>query len=103
MEKRKPHYPLERVKMLIRQGAFRVTRTALSDAVRDFGLMGAEQLSEHVLALTAAGFRKSMTTLHDHTLWQDVYRKDVMGVPAYVKIQIAADLTVIFSFKRLEA
>jgi motility quorum-sensing regulator/GCU-specific mRNA interferase toxin len=102
MEKRKPHYSLERVKTLIRQGSFRVTRTALSDAARDFNLIGAERIAEHVLALKPAHFRKSMTTLHDHALWQDVYRKDVTGVAAYVKIQIADDLTVIISFKRFE-
>ena len=102
MEKRKPHYPLERVKALIRQGAFRVTRTALESAVRDFGLVDSGQLSEHVLALTPADFRKSMTTLHDHTLWQDVYHKPVTGVAAYVKVQIVNDSTVIISLKQLE-
>jgi motility quorum-sensing regulator/GCU-specific mRNA interferase toxin len=102
MEKRKPHYSLECIRALIRQGSFRVTRTALSDAVRDFGLVDAGQLSEQLLALTSADFRKFMTTLHDHTLWQDVYHKDIMGVAAHVKIQIAADLTVIISFKKLE-
>ncbi len=102
MEKRRPHYSLERIKALIRQGLFRVTRTALSDAVKDFGIIGAERLSEYVLALTPSDFQKSMTTLHDHTLWQDVYRKDVMGMAAYVKVQIAKDLTVIISFKRFE-
>jgi motility quorum-sensing regulator/GCU-specific mRNA interferase toxin len=102
MEKRKPHHSLERLKFLIRQGEFRVTRTALENAVRDFGLVGPGPLSEHVLALTPADFRKSMTTLHDHRLWQDVYNKPVAGVGAYVKVQIVDDSTVIISFKQLE-
>ena len=43
-----------------------------------------------------------MTTLHDSRLWQDVYRPEVEGTPAYVKIQVVDDTTVVISFKELE-
>lgn len=102
MEKRKPHYALSRVKALIRQGAYRATQTALQCAVRDFGYIEASQLAQCVLALEIKDFYKSMTTYHDSTLWQDVYRPTIKGAPAYVKVQIVDDTTVVISFKRLE-
>lgn len=102
MEKRKPHYALPRIKTLIRQGAYRVTRTALGCATRDFGYIEASQLAERVLKLAVKDFYKSMTTLHDSTLWQDVYHPMIEATPAYVKVQIVDDNTVVISFKQLE-
>ncbi len=102
MEKHKPHYMLSRVKELIRQNAYRVSRTALCCAVRDFGYIEACQLAECVLRLDAKDFYKSMTTLNDYRLWQDVYRPIIEQSPAYVKVQIVDDTTVIISFKALE-
>ena len=110
MEKRTPHYTLSRIKELVRRGAYRVTRTALLCAARDFGYVETSQLAECVLALESRSFYKSMTTHHDSTLWQDVYRPTVKGTPAYVKIQIVSaqeparrdDTMVVISFKRLE-
>ena len=102
MGKRRPHYALSRVKALIEQGAYRVSRTALQCAVRDFGYVEASQLADGVLGLTFKDFYKSMTTLHDSRLWQDVYRPELEETPAYVKIQIVDDTTVVISFKALE-
>ena len=102
MEKRKPHYALSRVKALIQEGAFRVTRTALQCAVRDFSYVQSSQLAKCVLELEFRDFYKSMTTLHNSALWQDVYHPDIGGTPAYVKIQIVEATTVVISFKRLE-
>ena len=102
MEKRKPHYALSRVKALIKQGAYRVTRTALRDAARDFRFIEASQLAECVLEFEVKHFYKSMTTLNDPALWQDVYHPEIKGTSAYVKIQIVDDATVVISFKLLE-
>ncbi len=93
---------MSRVKALIQQGDYRVTRTALHCAARAFGYIEASQLAQSVLTLEGKDFYKSMTTLHDSKLWQDVYRPHVEGVPAYVKVQIVDDATVVISFKRLE-
>jgi len=60
-------------------------------------------LAECALRLDVREFYKSMTTLHDPTLWQDVYHPKIEGMPAYVKIQIVDDTTVIISFKALES
>ena len=102
MEKRRPHYTLSRVKSLIQEGAYRVTRTALRCATRDFGYVEASQLADCVLGLQVKDFYKSMTTLHNSTLWQDVYHPRIERTPAYVKIQIVDDTTVVISFKTLE-
>jgi motility quorum-sensing regulator / GCU-specific mRNA interferase toxin len=102
MEKRRAHYALSRVKTLIQEGAYRVTRTALQCATRDFGYVEASQLADCVLGLEVSDFYKSMTSLHDSSLWQDVYHPMIEGTPAYVKIQIADDTTVVISFKALE-
>jgi motility quorum-sensing regulator/GCU-specific mRNA interferase toxin len=102
MEKRKPHQALSRVQALIRSGAYRVTRSALNSAVCDFGFSEAAQLAECVLGLESRDFYKSMTTLHDPTLWQDVYRPEIEHRRAYVKVQIVENCTVVISFKKLE-
>lgn len=102
MEKRKPHYALARVKELICDGSYRATRTALLSAASDFGFIEASQLAACVLELGSGDFYKSMTTLYDTTLWQDVYRTFVRSTRAYVKVQIMDGNTVIISFKRLE-
>lgn len=102
MEKRRAHYDLVRVKALIHQGAYRVTRVALSCARRDFALTEPKQLAEVVLSLSSARLYKSMTTAADSRVWQDVYHGDVDGIDAYIKIQILDENTVIISFKALE-
>jgi motility quorum-sensing regulator/GCU-specific mRNA interferase toxin len=93
---------LVRVKELIRQGSYRATRTALACAARDFGFVESGNLAECVLALEPKHFYKSMTAIHDNTLWQDVYHQPVGEMLAYVKVQILSDNTVIISFKLLE-
>lgn len=102
MEKRKPHHPLSRVKMLIQEGSYRVTRTALQCATRDFGYIDPSQLAARVLELSPKDFYKSMTTFHDSKRWQDVYRPTIEGTAAYVKVQIMEDTTVVISFKNMQ-
>ena len=55
-----------------------------------------------VLGVKESDFYKSMTTIYDATLWQDVYRPKMGGIPAYVKVQIVDSTTVVISFKSLE-
>ncbi|MBI2435408.1 MAG: type II toxin-antitoxin system MqsR family toxin [Candidatus Hydrogenedentes bacterium] len=102
VEKKKPHYPLQRVKELIREGSYRVTRTAIRTAARDFRLFKSPQLAGSVLGLTAHDFYKSMTSYDNAKIWQDVYRQEIRGKLAYVKMQIVDETTVIISFKQVE-
>lgn len=60
------------------------------------------QIAECILKLEAHEFYKSMTTLYDSRIWQDVYRSAVGDTGAYIKVQIFDGETVVISFKRLE-
>ena len=71
MEKKIPHCPLPMVKNLVDAGQVRTTSTARIGA-SELGLDFPGMLAV-ILALTPADFYKSMTTHHDHTIWQDVY------------------------------
>ena len=54
-----------------------------------------------VMALTPAGFYKSMTTHAEHRIWQDVYRVRIAsGVEVYLKLTVIDDLLIV-SFKEL--
>ncbi|WP_353311444.1 type II toxin-antitoxin system MqsR family toxin [Candidatus Albibeggiatoa sp. nov. NOAA] len=44
-------------------------------------------------------FYKSMTTYHDHRLWQDVYHYPYQGKMLYIKIMAHEDSYLIVSFK----
>ncbi len=98
MEKRTPHCKLQIVKAMVEAGKVRTTRTALRDAASlelDFSGMLAV-----VKALTPKDFYKSMTTYHDHTVWQDVYRPTTDYGELYLKITVIEDVLIV-SFKEL--
>lgn len=98
MEKRKAHYPLGRVKELVRQNNVRVTKTALINAA-DLGF-GFDAIKETVILLEPGDLYKSMTTYAHATLWQDVYHFPSVVGDIYLKLQIIDDLLII-SFKEL--
>jgi len=86
MEKRLPHYDLARVQeKVVSLGAAAFTKTAL-DGGRAMGLTLAEMMAV-IGSLRRDDFRKSMTTLADHRVWQDVYAAPTpVGIMAYIKI-----------------
>lgn len=98
MEKTKPHCPLSTVKNLIASGQVRATATAIMDA-HHLGFDN-EAMYQEVLRLEPSDFYKSMTTYHDHTVWQDVYRHRAKGKMLYIKLTVIADVLVV-SFKEL--
>ena len=100
MEKRKPHYALERIKdQVAKAGIQAFTRTAL-DGGAQMGLLSTEMLTT-VLSVERSMFHKSMTTYQDHRVWQDLYHVPTpMGV-AYVKFTLRPDGAIVISFKRL--
>jgi len=99
MEKRKAHYSLDRVKKMIKNGNFYVTKIALKTAISDFSYTEIE-IIKTVLNLVDSELYKSMTSIYNNKLWQDVYKKDIQDVKAYIKIQIKDNNTVIISFKK---
>lgn len=99
MEKRVPHYALKDVQdAAIRLGAAAFTKSAI-DGGREMGLTLAEMLAV-IAGLDRRAFYKSMTTLADHRVWQDVYHGTTPAGPAYVKVTLREGAVVI-SFKRL--
>ncbi len=99
MEKRTPHYKLNKVKALIQAGQYIITGTARKTAAYDFAFTE-EQIVETILSLEMNSFYKSMTSYEDYSLWQDVYKMLLEDTHrAYIKIQIISENSVIVSFK----
>jgi len=105
IDKWKPHYSLEKLKELVRNGRYIITKSASQDAFR-LGLSEHEIL-EVVLSLKMDDFYKSMTSYRNHKLWQDVYKPRVYiqdeEMELYIKLQKSTDSKcVIISFKKSE-
>jgi motility quorum-sensing regulator/GCU-specific mRNA interferase toxin len=95
MEKLRPHYDLATIKALVaRLGAAAFTQTAM-DGGRAMGLTTSEMLAV-ITGVGRGDFFKSMTTLHDHKVWQDVYHvmTPVQKI-AYVKVTMRDNAPVI--------
>lgn len=95
MEKRTPHYDLGKIQATVaRLGAGAFTKTAL-DGGRAMGLTTPEMLAV-MAGLSLGDFYKSMTTLADHRVWQDVYHADTpVGKAAYIKVTMRDNAPVI--------
>ncbi|MCB1190595.1 MAG: type II toxin-antitoxin system MqsR family toxin [Leptospiraceae bacterium] len=99
LEKDTPKYKLEKVRKLLSEGNYNITDTAIESAFDDFELEEYEIMKE-VETLKENNFYKSMKS-QQQSGWQDVYRKLVKGVEAYIKITIyEGKLLIVISFKR---
>lgn len=98
MEKKKPHCPLPKVKALVQAGNVRATESAQEGAAL-LGFDFADMVAV-VAALEMADFYKSMTTLADHRIWQDVYRPNTPAGDLYLKLTVIEDVLIV-SFKEL--
>ncbi|MCT8335084.1 type II toxin-antitoxin system MqsR family toxin [Leptospira sp. 85282-16] len=98
MEKRVCHYPLKKIKELIIEGKFSITKNAQKTAIEQFGY-GETEIINEVLNLHNSDFFKSMTSHNNHLLWHDVYKKESNNYKLYIKIQISNSNTLVISFK----
>ncbi|MGH8226016.1 MAG: type II toxin-antitoxin system MqsR family toxin [Gammaproteobacteria bacterium] len=98
MEKRVPQYDLEVAQAMIRESKVRATKSALAGSA-ELGL-DFQGMIEIVLSLTGESFHKSMTTYHDHRIWQDVYRPETVVGDVYLKLTVIDDVLIV-SFKAL--
>ena len=99
MEKRKPHFELDRI-----EAAFADTdslnRTFSSKQGADELEMDDGDVVAIIQALRKADFDKSMTSVGDHRIWQDVYKPIVAGRELYVKFTLdAQQALLLISFK----
>lgn len=98
-----PCYNLDHIKQLIGAGQYRITVSALQDALA-MGF-GAEDICDCVLIwLDGSHFYKSMPAERIPGLWQDVYKLAYRERHVYLKLQIGfTDQSVIISFKEDES
>jgi len=96
VEKSTPHCRLGRVRELVAAGRVEFTVAARRGASQ-MGF-GEDGVYEVLMRLTTADFYKSMTTYHDHAVWQDVYRPVTRHGAVYLKLTVTDDVLVV-SFK----
>jgi len=99
MEKRRPTYDLDAIKLAIGSvDTLAITTSALRDATA----LGFDRggIVAVIHSVERRMFVKSMTTFADHRLWQDVYHVPARGLLLYVKFQadVVSEFTVM-SFK----
>ena len=99
MEKRKPHYELDRIKAAFADTAT-LNRTFSSKQGADELEMDDAEVVAVIQALSNADFDKSMTSMSDHRVWQDVYKPSAAGRALYVKFTLdARQAPLLISFK----
>jgi motility quorum-sensing regulator/GCU-specific mRNA interferase toxin len=97
VEKLRPNYRLADIKSAFADSS-RLNRTFFSmQGADDLGLDSQEVV---VQSLAQADFEKSMTSLADHRVWQDVYKPVHDGRTLYVKFTLDARQSILLiSFK----
>ncbi len=98
MEKGRAHYALVTVKAHIGAGTVRITISALAGAAAlGLDLRG---VLDVIRELEPTDLYKSMTTIADHRIWQDVYHKATPAGYVYLKLTVVDGLLIV-SFKEL--
>ncbi|WP_294535452.1 type II toxin-antitoxin system MqsR family toxin [uncultured Rhodoblastus sp.] len=94
MEKRRPTYDLDAIKLSM--GSIE-TLAITTSALRDATALGFDRggVAQAINSIEKSMFYKSMTTFADHRLWQDVYHVPSQGWTLYIKFQ--ADVVTEFS------
>lgn len=75
-EKRVPHYDLEKIKKLIKDKKYTITKIAQDNARIDFDLT-VKDVVRYIQTLDKACFYKSMTSIYNNKIWQDVYHLNI--------------------------
>lgn len=98
MEKRTPHYALDSIKATFTSASkLRITVTARTTA---FALgIYLDGIVTLIQSITREMFFKSMTSLGDHRIWQDVYHVPFASTVLYVKLTTDAEGYLVISFK----
>lgn len=103
MEKRKPHYGLDTLKMLLLHESTRIITRSARQGAATLGYFDNESMVARILKLSSREFYKSMNTYGNSAIWQDVYRTNDGNVGIYIKLQKSLDgKGVIISFKPLD-
>lgn len=99
MEKLKPHYGLATIKAAFADPAS-LNRSFVSRQGADELDMDDAAVVAVIQGLSSSDFDKSMTSIADHRVWQDVYKPTVAGQTLYVKFTLDAQQALfLISFK----
>jgi motility quorum-sensing regulator/GCU-specific mRNA interferase toxin len=102
MEKRKPHYALDIIKAAFAD-AGSLNRSFVSKQGADELDMDDSAVVAVIQGLSQRDFDKSMTSIVDHRVWQDVYKPSVGARTIYVKFTLdAQQAPLLISFKEAE-
>ena len=82
MEKLKPHYALEMIKAAFIDPS-RLNRSFVSKQGSDDLDMDDAAVVAAIQGLSRLDFDKSMTSIADHRIWQDVYKPRIAGCMIY--------------------
>ena len=99
MEQQAPHYSLVVIQAQMQSVPSMNLTLSARGGIRAAGMSQVDALAL-VQSLKRNNFYKSMTTLADYKVWQDVYHGKWNGLRLYVKFQQAGEYFVI-SFKEL--
>lgn len=103
MEKRKPHYGFDALKMLLLHESTRIVTRSGRQGAAMLGYFDDESMVDRVLRFASREFYKSMTTHCNSKIWQDVYRTNDGNVGIYIMLQKSLDgKGVVISFKPLD-
>ena len=104
MEKRTPHYSLPDIQRQVADPRNRVFTATALDGGLEMGLEESEMRAV-VCKLSLRNLYKSMTSVRDHTVWQDVYHAMTpVGIVAYIKLTGYTDgRPPVIQFKRKES
>lgn len=98
MEKKRPHYDLGSIKAAFTTPpSLRITKAALTTA-EVLGLT-LDDIVALVQTISRDHFYKSMTSLADHRIWQDVYHAHVGDLVLYVKFTTDSEGYLVVSLK----
>ena len=99
MEKLRPHYRLATIKAAFAEPSS-LNRSFVSKQGADDLDMDDDAVVAVIQGLSNADFEKSMTSLADHRVWQDVYKPSARGRTLYVKFTLdARQALFLISFK----
>jgi motility quorum-sensing regulator/GCU-specific mRNA interferase toxin len=99
----KSHYDLNELKELLENEKTRVITVRAQNDAFTIGYLTDDEIIKRCLELRRSEIYKTMTTHHDHTLWQDVYKTKDPTRTLYIKLQKNKQNTgVVVSFKEAD-
>lgn len=98
MDLRKPKYQLKDVRKAIEKKEI-IPNLGVIESAHSLGFSETE-VYQQILSLKSNDFYKSTSEYYNHKVWQDVYKKEINGIPIYIKFKLIEGSFIITSFKK---